>query len=288
MSGEEAERAIGGIHSDAMSLARTAGHTGKAHVALVADRTVDEWHRAVESAGPASPGRSYVISVDDAVRGGASAVSAATPSFDGRPVGRGVVIDAVEAPLAEPAAYLASVLEATDGLDDGGTVVVDDIGALLRPDADVESTVASLADAAADAGVEFHVGPGSDAQALSALARRLPVVDDDAERAVTERLLAHLRESNPTNFGYLRHHWREARTGLAAVEMCYPQSKQIHASIPDPETSPRALGAALQGLVTVGALDVWGDTVAANRYDLTRYNPARIDTVGAIIAEMDE
>ncbi|MFC6794126.1 hypothetical protein ACFQFH_06895 [Halobaculum halobium] len=65
--------------------------------------------------------------------------------------------------------------------------------------------------------------------------------------------------------------------------MTYPQSKQIHASIPDPETTPRTLGAALQGLVTLGTLDVWGDTVAANRYDLTRYDPGRVDAIGSAL-----
>jgi hypothetical protein len=179
------------------------------------------------------------------------------------------------------------VLAIINDLDAGGTVVVDDIGALLPADADAESTVAALVGAAADAGVEFHVAAAGDGAILSALARRLPVVDDEAERALTERLIGHLRESNPTNFGYLRHHWREAQTGLAAVEMSYPQSKQVPASIPNPETTPRTLGAALQALVPLGALDVWGNTVAANRYDLTRYDPARIDTVGSVLAGGD-
>ncbi|SHH56550.1 hypothetical protein [Halobaculum gomorrense] len=284
MAGEAVEQSIGAIHADAASLARRAAAAGGTHVALVAGRSVDEWHRALERAGPASPARAYLVSVDNAVRGPAGAVA---PAPSGRPIGGGVVIDAVEAPLAEPEAYLRSALAAIGGLDAGGTVVVDDVGALIEADADAGSTVAALVDAAADAGVEFHGAAAGDGAALSALARRLPVVDDEAERVLTERLLAHLRESDPTNFGYLRHHWREARTGLAAVEMSYPQSKQIHASIPDPETTPRTLGAALQALVTLGALDVWGDTVAANRYDLTRYDPSRIDTVGAILADID-
>ncbi|QZP38017.1 hypothetical protein [Halobaculum magnesiiphilum] len=296
MSGEVLERSVGAIHADGASLARAAAAAGGVHLALLADRSVDEWHHAVEAAGPSSPSRSYLVGVDETVRGDAVATS---PASAGRPIGGGVVVDTVEAPLPDPVEYLHTALaDLDDELDAGGTVVVDDLGALVPEGADVDATVSELVDVAASAGVQFHTTAaapdsavdadgGSDA-ALSALSRRLPAAADDAERAITERLISHLRRSDPTNFGYLRQHWREARRGLTAVEMSYPQSKQIHASIPDPETTPRTLGAALQGLVTLGALDVWGDTVAANRYDLTRYDPARVDAIGSSLDALDD
>ncbi|QZX99406.1 hypothetical protein [Halobaculum rubrum] len=286
MSGEVTERSVGAIHADEASVASAVAAVGGVHVALLADRSVDGWHRAVEAAGPSSPGRSSLISVDETVRGGAVSAS---PASGGQPVGDGVTVATVEAPLFEPSQYLETVLaDLGDDLGDDGTVVVDDVGALVPADADVDSIVPGLVEAAAASGLEFHTSvTTNDDAVLSALSRRVPA-DDDAERPLTERLIAHLRRSDPTNFGYLRHHWREARRGLTAVEMSYPQSKQIHASIPDPETTPRTLGAALQALVTLGALDVWGDTVAANRYDLTRYDPARVDTIGSILTRSAE
>jgi len=287
MSGEAVERSVGAIHADEASLERAAAVVGDVHVALLADRSVDGWHRAVEAAGPSSPGRSYLIGVDETVRGSAVPSS---PGSAGQPIGGGVAIGTVEAPLSDPIQYLEAVLsDLGDELDAGGTVVVDDVGALVPDDADVDSIVPGLVEAAAASGVEFHtsIATNDDDAVLSALSRRVPTAED-AERTLTERLIAHLRRTDPTNFGYLRHHWREARRGLTAVEMSYPQSKQIHASIPDPETTPRTLGATLQALVTLGALDVWGDTVAANRYDLTRYDPARVDTIGSLLAKPDE
>lgn len=276
MFGEAVDRSDGAIHVDEAALASGAAGAGGVHVALLAGRSVDAWYRALESAGSSSPGRSYLIGVDETVRGGA----ATAPPDAG---GRQIVVGSVEAPLSDPVGYLETALsEADGGSGAGGTVVVDDIGALVPDGTDVDAVVEGLVDAAAAAGFRFHTAAATNGDAaLSALSRRLPTADDEADRALTERLIAHLRRSDPTNFGYLRNHWREARRGLTAVEMTYPQSKQIHACIPDPETTPRTLGAALQGLVTLGALDVWGDTVGANRYDLTRYDAARIDTIGS-------
>ncbi|MFC6794127.1 hypothetical protein ACFQFH_06900 [Halobaculum halobium] len=155
MSGEVLERSAGAIHADAGSLARAAATAGGVHVALVADRSVDEWHRAVEAAGTSPPSRSILVRVDETVRGGAVAAS---PVSGGRPIGGGVVVGAAEAPLSDPAEYLETVLaDLGADLDAGGTVVVDDVGALVPDDADVDSVVSEFVDATRAAGVELHV-----------------------------------------------------------------------------------------------------------------------------------
>ncbi|MFC7070680.1 hypothetical protein [Halobaculum lipolyticum] len=280
MATEGIERPVGALHADTASLAAAAAAAGGDHVALIADGSVDEWHGAVSAAGGA-PTSSYLVSVDDTVRGAA----AGTVSPGGRHVGGGVVLATVEAPVADPAAYLAAVL--SECAESGtGTVVVDDLSALLPDDADAMETVGRLVETAAEFGLTFHARVAGDGPVVSALARRLPGADADADRALAERLVAHLRETDPTNFGYLRRHWVDARRGLAAVDMTYPQSKQVHAALPDTDTTPRTLGAALQALVKLGALGVWGDTVAANRYDLTGYDAARIDAVGAVLDDL--
>lgn len=273
----------GAIHADADSMARAVG--GGDHVALIADGTVDAWHRQVETVAPGSPDNSYLVSVDDTVRG---ATATATTS-QRRQVTENVTLATVEAPSEAPVESFRAALSA--GCSEpsaGGTVVVDDVSAFVPTDADPDAVVAELLAVADEFGVEFHTVAAGDGAVVSALARRLPGADDDADAALAAQLLDYLRETDPTNFGYLRRYWREARRGLTAVEMTYPQSKQVHAALADPETTPRTLGAALQALVKLGALGVWGDTVAANRYDLTGFDPARVDAVGAALDALDD
>ena len=289
MSTGENARPAGALHADAGSLAAAVAAAGGVHVALVADGSVDDWHRTVESAAPASPARSHLVSVDETVRGGAASTRGGTASATGRPVGDGIVLAAVEAPIPEPVDYLRATLsEAVDDDADGGSVVLDDPGALLPDEADPGTVAADLVTVAESFDVELHAAVAGDDGALSGLARHLPGSDGAADRALADRLVPYLRETDPTNFGYLRRHWREARRGLTEVDMTYPRSKQVHAALPDPESTPRTLGATLRALVTVGALGVWGDTVAANRYDLTGYDPARVDAVGEAVEALDD
>ncbi|WP_239638680.1 MULTISPECIES: hypothetical protein [Halorubrum] len=92
-----------------------------------------------------------------------------------------------------------------------------------------------------------------------------------------------LAREDPTTFGYVRRHWAEAKRGIEACDRNYPQSKQVHAALADPETTPRTLGATLSGLVTLGALDTWSETVGPTRYDLTAYRPDRAWAIGVAV-----
>ncbi|TKX71964.1 hypothetical protein EXE40_06340 [Halorubrum sp. GN11GM_10-3_MGM] len=108
----------------------------------------------------------------------------------------------------------------------------------------------------------------------------------DAVRAVDPDTMAaveRLSGDDPTTFGYVRRHWVEAKRGIETCDRNYPQSKQVHAALTEPETTPRTLGATLSGLVTLGALETWGDTVGPTRYDLTAYRPERTWAVGAAL-----
>ncbi|WP_435129437.1 hypothetical protein [Halobaculum sp. D14] len=285
MGTDGSDRAEGFIHGDTSGLAAAAGAAGGAHVAILAADAVDEWHHALAST-PNPPAYRHLVSVDDVVRG--ATAGGAEVGADGQAGMRGaqrlaggVFLSAVETPT-ESAADLASFVRGAfeHASQDAGSLVVDDVGAVLGETANPDAALETLLTAAADLGAEVHTGVPSDDWAAALLSRHLSPSDDDAERAVSAAALEHLRSVDPTNFGYLRRHWREARRGLEAVEMSYPQAKQVHAAIPDPETTPRTLGAALQAFVTLGALDVWGDTVAANRYDLTAYDPVRANAIG--------
>lgn len=266
---------IGRVHADEDGLRGAAVAAGGTHVALLGASTVDEWHRSL---GPGGPARRHFVSVDDTVRG-ATAVSGAP-----QPVGAGMYVSILERPVSDPTPALAEAFEGASG----GSLVVDDLSFLLADADDVAAAIERLCTVATDADAELHVGLPADPEAATTVARFFAPADDDTARAMAEAGLRYLRETDPTNFGYLRRHWDEARAGLEAVEMTYPQAKQVHAVLPDPETTPRTLGAALGGLVDLGALDVWGDTVAANRYDLTEYDPERVAAIGDAVASLDD
>ena len=115
---------------------------------------------------------------------------------------------------------------------------------------------------------------------ISALGGRVDyVVGADAEAAAVERL----SRDDPTTFGYVRRHWAEAKRGIEACDRNYPQSKQVHAALTEPETTPRTLGATLSGLVALGALDTWSETVGPTRYDLTAYRSNRTCAIGVAL-----
>ncbi|WP_424016024.1 hypothetical protein ACOZ35_03810 [Halorubrum xinjiangense] len=119
------------------------------------------------------------------------------------------------------------------------------------------------------------------AELLSRVGGRVDgVVGADADATAAVERLSH---EDPTTFGYVRRHWAEAKRGIETCDRNYPQSKQVHAALTDPETTPRTLGATLSGLVTLGALETWGDTVGPTRYDLTAYRPERTWAVGAAL-----
>lgn len=263
------------VHADDRGLREAAVAAGGTHLALLERTTVDEWHRSLAGT---TPGRCHYVSVDDTVRG------ATASSGGGRAVGGGVFVSVLERPVTDPGAAIEDAF--ADGT--GGTVVVDDPTFLLADAADPEDALEGLASAAATAGAELHVGLPTDAEAAVLVSRRFEPADEGTATAAAEVGLSYLRATDPTNFGYLRQHWCEARRGLEAVEMSYPQAKQIHATLSEPETTPRTLGAALRALVELGALGVWGDTVAANRYDLTSYDPERVATIGEAIESLTD
>ncbi|QWC20803.1 hypothetical protein KI388_06620 [Halorubrum sp. 2020YC2] len=125
-------------------------------------------------------------------------------------------------------------------------------------------------------GLSFE-GP---AELVSRVGTRMDsVVGGDSGAAAVEGLSA----EDPTTFGYVRRHWAEAKRGIEACDRNYPQSKQVHAVLEDPETTPRTLGATLSGFVTLGALDTWSETVGPTRYDLTAYRPERAWALGVAI-----
>lgn len=264
------------LHGSVEQLTNTTEAADRRHVGVVAGRSIREWTRLTGSSGPGA------TSVDrHAVKIGGEFRETASASVTTRQMRPDLTVTTAGQPIAE--SWFEAVQTAVDQTE-RPIVSIDDPRFLLLgddPDARIEE-LSALADE-----VPVHIAVPDESVNVGRLARLVePAGEGPHERLATDGV-EHLRQVNPTNFGYLRSHWREARRGLEAIDMTYPQSKQVHDAIPDPETTPRMLGAALQAFVELGALDVWGDTVAANRYDMTAYDPERAAVVGRVLDSIE-
>ena len=251
-------------------------------VSVLFGTDVESWRRGWGRTPTGAPEREAVVDVNDIVRSGAAASTQMLPN------------DGLAYTVLGRAAEVERVLDAVDDQFEGapsGTVdvVVDDLAPLaVREGVDSAVTfVDRLLERFRGRANEISMGCSFEGtgELLSRAGARLDSVvgvDADAASAV-ERLSG----EDPTTFGYVRRHWVEAKRGIEACDRNYPQSKQVHGALTDPETTPRTLGATLSGLVTLGALDTWGNTVGPTRYDLTAYRPDRTWAVGVALAARD-
>lgn len=232
------------------------------------------WNRT--PAGP--PAREAVIDVSDVIRSGATASTQVVPDRQFAYTVLGGVSDADR--------VLDAVAEHFDGAPSGTVgLVIDDVGAVTERGIDAPATLVDrLVDRFGARASGIEIGCRVDVGDATLLSRLRPCADrvvgsSSEATAAVERL----RRTDPTTFGYLRRHWGEAHRGIEACDRNYPQSKQVHAALADPETTPRTLGAALSGLVALDALDTWRETVGPTRYDLTGYRPDRTWAVGSAL-----
>lgn len=273
MTEAEVEPGDGYLHSDLESLERALPPGGD-HVAVLTEQRVDEWFGRLRGLAQ-PPETQQFISVGDTVRG---ATATGTQRLPGRPLS----ITPVERPL-DVETFLAELSDQFTGTN--GVLMLDDLSFLTDETEDPGAVFDRMLETAAQAGATVHAVLPEDPGAVAALNRRLEPFDETVTRPLIDAAIAYLRETDPTNHGYLRTNWREARSGIEQVEMCYPQASQVHDALSDPETSPRTLGAALGALVKLGVIDVWGETIAANRYDLTDYDPQRMAAVADHFSE---
>ncbi|MDB9250690.1 hypothetical protein PN419_17070 [Halorubrum ezzemoulense] len=248
-------------------------------VSVLFGTDVERWRSGWDRARARPPDREAVVDVTDIARSGTAASTQVVPNNGlaytvlGRTVESERVFDAVA--------------DHFDGVPDGAIdVVVDDLAPVAAREG-VDSAVAFV-----DRLLERFVGRVGrismgcsfeiPVELLSRVGARADVVVGPDAEAVTA--VERLSREDPTTFGYVRRHWVEAKRGIETCDRNYPQSKQVHAALADPETTPRTLGATLSGMVTLGALETWGDTVGPTRYDLTAYRPKRTWALGAAIA----
>lgn len=259
--------------------------SGRNVLAVLYEQSADAWRRRWRTEVGRRPAQQGLIEVTELTRRTATAA----PTTQVLPENN-VALTTAARPLAAET-LSETVDQYLDGWADSEsptTVFVDSLGAVIDDTsvADATDVVRSLATrvAAIDAvGYVCLDDASTDPATVEAVLDAVETVRFDDSPTALEAYVLRLRREDPTSYGYLRRHWQTARRGIEATDRTYPQARQLHDVLDEPEASPRALGTALRALVTLGVIGVWGDTVGANRYDLTTYDPDRLSTLGAVL-----
>lgn len=256
---------------------------------LLYDGTPEEWRRRWRREVGSTPRRELLCNVAEFSRGATvSSNVGGTAPMQMHP-DRNLALRTFERPV-DASEFVDVVAARLGGCDSGAVVVYLDALGELVSDAGIEDTVVALERLRDDLPPAGAVVCSIDADAVGREAHeRVAEIADDVvggapeagiEEAGIEESVDRLRRTDPTNFGYARRHWREAKRGIERSERNYPKAKQIHDGLVQPGTTPRTLGAALKAFVELGIIDVWSETVGPTRYDLTAYDGERLREAG--------
>jgi hypothetical protein len=245
-------------------------------VSVLFGEGLEAWRRGWSDPDNGTPEREAVVVGSDISRGTATATPARVLPD------RGLAYTVLgQAPDVD---RLSEAVSDTLGrFDAEPRVIVDDLAPLVvKRGASAAAGAIAAITTAADGRVV--VGCSLTPDSVSVLPRVVEFVDgiEGVDPAVATAV-ARVQREDPTTFGYTRRYWTEAQRGIESCTRNYPQSKQVHAALTGPETTPRTLGATLSGLVSLGVLETWGETVGPTRYDLTAYDPDRLAVVGAAL-----
>ena len=259
-------------------------------LAVLTESTSDEWHRRWERTTGGVHEQMGLVEMYDFAR----STAAAEPTT--RVVDADLAVTTMQRPL-EADAFARVVERYLDGWADSAAetvlyvesldALVDDFGVRTLLDA-----TERILDAAEAVGATVRVGYADEDAPAVATVRLCELFDDVVGAPLPDAdavgALQRLRDDDPTNFGYFRRHWRDTLRALEASTRTYPQAKQLHADADVSDTSPRTLGASLSALERLDALALWGDTIGANRYDLTRYDAERAAALGLAAESLPE
>lgn len=283
----EAERPGGHLVLDAGRYPSAFRHRtpGANVLAVLFTQTADAWRSTWRREVGWKPRREALITATDFTR---STSTAGTPRTQMLPH-RNIALTSLERPV-DADTLTRTILEFLTGTQDHETIVfVDALDELICDSTpkEVTTTVETLSDEFEALGVSGYFEVDTDCVPEAILEDLTSAVHHvhgtERDRDDVARQVAALKRDDPTNYGYAAQHWQEAKRGIETCSRNYPQARQIHDAIDDPETTPRTLGATLKAFVTLDVIDTWGDTVGATRYDLTVYDPDRVERVGAAL-----
>jgi hypothetical protein len=92
--------------------------------------------------------------------------------------------------------------------------------------------------------------------------------------------LEDLEQDNPQGYGYLKRYWRDSKQGLDRTGKNYARVTHIYENIQEPEVGTRGLGKTLINLAELDVLTILTNRSNATIYDLTSYDPDRLDAIG--------
>jgi hypothetical protein len=255
------------------------GDVGGQVISLLFETGIEEWRRGWRRTVGSLPDREAIVSASDLTRGAATATQVVPD--------RGLAYTVLGAPIDVERILEAVSNQLADASDLELTVIIDDLEPLLAEhgrDA-ANELLDGLRVRLDECQSTVVIGCSFTERTAPSVASVFDPADDVTriDHSVAAALDG-LRRDDPTTFGYVRRHWAEAQAGIERCDRNYPQAKQVHAVLSEPETTPRTLGTALSGLVSLGVVDTWSGTVGPTRYDLTAYRPARMWAVGATLA----
>lgn len=92
-----------------------------------------------------------------------------------------------------------------------------------------------------------------------------------------------LQKTDPAKYGLLAKYHSDIRQGIEACPYSYPCTKQFRPTLENQALTPQMVGNLLSLLVQLGVLTTYSDRSNSNRYDLTRYDAARMGELTVIL-----
>ena len=97
-----------------------------------------------------------------------------------------------------------------------------------------------------------------------------------------------LNETQPTRYGLLASYHESVQQALEDCSRSYPTTKQLKAVVDDPAITSQMLGNILSLLVDLDVIGIQSQRNNSNRYDLTQYDPTRMDKLADLLAGHSE
>ncbi|RBI59533.1 hypothetical protein DMJ13_23340 [halophilic archaeon] len=103
-----------------------------------------------------------------------------------------------------------------------------------------------------------------------------------------ENQVTALNETQPPRYGLLRSYHESVQQALEDCSCNYPTTKRLVEFVDDPAITPQMLGNILSLLVDLDVIGVHSQRNNSNRYDLTQYDPARMDELANLLETNSE
>ncbi len=112
------------------------------------------------------------------------------------------------------------------------------------------------------------------------------MIEESCTKCTTDSLQQQaqsLQVTSPAKYGLLKTYLGNIREALEVCSRNYPSTKQLSENLSDSNLTPQMVGNLLALLVEFEIIEVFSERNNSNRYDLTHYDPNRMDTLSQIL-----